>query len=279
VILVVGETGMVYGWNMDVNPGWDASGEWQWGIPQGHGGAYGNPDPASGFTGTNAYGYNLWGDYGPVMGEEYLTTEAIDCTGLTGVQLRYRRWLGVQGAGSDRAAVQVSADRAQWHTVWENGPGETADGDWVLRVADISGYADGQPQVWLRWVMGPSDDLREYCGWNLDDVEIWALGSFSVDPEQVPGSLEVVVSGANPAASSSSLHCSVPASGLLTVTVFDIAGREVRTVFQGHAPAGGLTIPLVLSDHAGNRLPAGVYPVVARMDGLSAVSRIVVLGR
>jgi C1A family cysteine protease len=279
VTLVVGETGMVYGWNMDGNPGWEASGDWEWGIPQGHGGAHGNTDPSSGFTGQCAYGYNHWGDYGPETGEQFLTTESIDCTGLTGVQLRFRRWLGVQGAGFDHAAVQVSTDQTQWHTVWENGSGETADADWSLRVADISGYADNQPQVWVRWVMGPTDGLWEYCGWNLDDVEIWALGSFSVDPGQIPGSLEVSVIGANPASTSSSLVCSVPVSGLLTVSVFDIAGREVRTVFHGNAPAGNLTIPFVLTDNTGNRLPAGVYPVLARMDGLTAVSRLVVLGR
>jgi hypothetical protein len=42
---------------------------------------------------------------------------------------------------------------------------------------DISGYADHQPTVYLRWVMGPTDGSVTYPGWNIDDVEIWAIGS------------------------------------------------------------------------------------------------------
>jgi len=65
---------------------------------------------------------------------------------------------------------------------------------------------------------------------------------------------------------------------MLTVEVYDISGRMVRTVFHGNAPTGGLNIPFSLTDSSGNRLPAGVYPVVARSGGLTAVTRLVVIG-
>jgi len=278
VVLVVGETGVVYGWNMDSNPGWTAQGDWQWGIPQGFGGAHGNHDPSGGYTGQNVYGYNLWGDYEPGMQAENLTTSALDCSGLTGTQLRFRRWLGVQDGSGDNALVQVSTDQSTWHTVWENGSVETDDLDWNLMVYDISQYADGQPQVWGRWGMGPSDSQWEYCGWNLDDVEVWAIGAYSVESGEPAEAFGIGFAGCNPAVTSTTFRCSLPASGMLTVEVYDISGRMVGTVYNGNAPTGDLNIPFSLTDFSGNRLPAGIYPVVARSGGMTAVTRLVVLG-
>jgi hypothetical protein len=278
VVLVVGETGAVYGWNMDSNPGWTAQGDWQWGIPQGFGGAHGNHDPSSGYAGSNVYGYNLWGDYSPGMQAENLTTGLIDCSGLTGTQLRFRRWLGAQGSAGDQALVQVSTDQSTWHSVWENGSVETSDLDWNLMVYDISQYADGQPQVWIRWVMGPSDSQWEYCGWNLDDVEIWAIGAYSVESGEPAEAFAIGFAGCNPAVTSTAFKCSLPVTGILTVEVYDISGRIVRTLYNGNAPTGDLSIPFSLTDSSGNRLPAGVYPVVARSGGQTAVTRLVVLG-
>ena len=40
-------------------------------------------------------------------------------------------------------------------------------------VYDISSVADNRPTVYLRWVMGTTDVSVTYCGWNIDDVEIW----------------------------------------------------------------------------------------------------------
>ncbi len=278
IVLVVGQTGVVYGWNMEDDPEWENDGGWEWGIPQGFGGAHGNHDPAAGFTGQCVYGYNLLGDYSPGMGEENLTTGAMDCSGLYGTQLRFQRWLGVEGNQSDNACILVSTDLQNWDTVWENGPGETADNDWNQMVFDISPFADDQPQVYLRWVMGASDPDWEYCGWNIDDVEIWALGAVSVESGEPSSVLGLCISGVNPALASTSFRCSLPAAGQLILQVYDISGRMINTVFNGNAPAGDVSIPFSLTDSSGNRLPAGVYPVVAHSAGQSAVTRLVVLG-
>ncbi|MCG6879420.1 MAG: hypothetical protein LJE96_09785, partial [Deltaproteobacteria bacterium] len=50
---------------------------------------------------------------------------------------------------------------------------------------DISSVADNQSTVYLRWTMGPTDDQYQYCGWNIDDVEIWAESC----PEDCSGSV------------------------------------------------------------------------------------------
>ncbi len=278
VVLIVGEAGVIYSWNMETDPGWSADPEWAWGVPEGLGGDHGNPDPESGYTGANVYGYNLQGDYAAGIDEKYLTTEAIDCSGLYGTQLRFQRWLGVEGNEFDHASIQVSADQESWFTVWQNGEDETTDGEWNSIVVDIAEHADAESQVWIRWVMGSTDAGWEYCGWNIDDVEIWAAGDLSIEEGEAVNCLSLGFSGVNPAMNSTSFTCTMPEDGLLTLQIHDISGRIVNTVYSGQVPSGELNIPFNLTDSSGRRLPAGVYPVLATAGGRTAVSRLVVLG-
>ncbi|MBN1550400.1 carboxypeptidase regulatory-like domain-containing protein [bacterium] len=167
-----------YSWNMDVNPGWTTQGQWEWGVPQGNDG-----DPSSGYTGSNVYGYNLAGDYGSNLPETYLTSTAIDCSNLMDVEVHYMRWLGVESSSYDHAAFQVSNNGSTWQTIWSHSGSSFTDPDWQPLTYDISSYADGHSTVYLRWVMGPTDYSVTYCGWNLDDIEIWA--SFAGPPPTV----------------------------------------------------------------------------------------------
>ena len=278
VVLVVGEAGIIYSWNMDTDPGWTADPQWEWGVPQGMGGSHGNPDPASGSTGDNVYGYNLAGDYEPYLSEKYLTTSAIDCSGLYGTQLRFQRWLGVEGNAYDHASVQISTDEETWFTIWQNDSEEITDGEWSSRIIDISGFADTESQVFIRWVMGTTDAGWEYCGWNIDDVEIWASGALGIGDGTPGDRLLLGFAGINPAVSSTTFRCTIPSQGMLTLQVHDITGRIVNTVFSGEVPSGDVNIPFNLTDSSGRRLPAGVYPVLASSSGQTAVSRLVVLG-
>jgi hypothetical protein len=158
------------------DPGWTGEGLWAWGQPTGDGGEHGYPDPTSGYSGDNVYGYNLAGDYEDSLPERHLTSTALDCSDLTSVELRFWRWLGVERAAYDHAYVRVSNDGVNWQTVWENAVDTgVEDSSWTLQAYDISAVADGQPTVFLRWTMGSTDGSWHYCGWNIDDVEIWAV--------------------------------------------------------------------------------------------------------
>ncbi len=158
-----------YEWTMDQDPGWTAQGQWEYGVPQGNDG-----DPSSGNTGDNVYGYNLAGDYANNMNETYLTTGAIDCGNLESVEVRFQRWLGVESSSYDHASFEVSVNGSSWVTVWEHNGGSFSDTSWLEQTFDISSQADGESTVYLRWVMGATDSSVTYCGWNIDDVEIWA---------------------------------------------------------------------------------------------------------
>ena len=279
VVLIVGNAGLIYSWNMNSDPGWDNDGLWAWGVPQGMGGSHGNPDPSSGFTGDNVYGYNLNGDYTSNMEEMHLTTGSIDCSNLYGTQLRFKRFLGVEGNEFDHASVQISSDGETWFSVWENGEEEITDSDWSSRIIDISSYADTQATIWIRWVMGTTDPGWEYCGWNLDDVEIWAAGALSVEEGETVQKLSLSLSGNNPAASSTAFTCRIPSAGILTLQIHDLTGRVLNTVFNGSVPGGDITIPFSLTDVRGEKLPTGIYPVMATCNGETSVTRLVVVHR
>ncbi|MCH8147332.1 MAG: S8 family serine peptidase, partial [Planctomycetes bacterium] len=162
-------------WNMNSNPGWTTQGQWAWGQPTGGGGAFGGPDPTSGATGSNVFGYNLNGDYANNLAEQHLTTGAIDCSNLTQVTVEFQRWLGVEQPLYDHAYFRISTNGSTWTTVWENSV-QVADVAWSLQSFDISAIADGQPTVFLRWTIGTTDSSWQFCGWNIDDVQIIASG-------------------------------------------------------------------------------------------------------
>ena len=182
VSLDVGVPVAVYSFPMDSDPGWSTEDQWAFGTPTGNGGEYGGPDPTSGHTGNYVYGYNLSGDYANYLPERHLTTTAIDCTDLSQVSLEFWRWLGVEQSAYDHAYVRVSNNGTSWTTVWQNGA-TISDSSWTQQECDISEVADGQPTVYLRWTMGTTDVSWRYCGWNIDDVEIWGINT----AEPVPG--------------------------------------------------------------------------------------------
>ncbi len=150
---------------MNTDPGWQRENQWEFGTPQGLAG-----DPTSGKTGTNVFGYNLSGVYPNNMSTYYLTTNAIDCSAYSTVILRYWRWLGVEAFALDNAGVMVSTDGINYNSVWFHTGPTVQDTAWSEQVFDITQFAAGQPTVYIRWHMGPTDSYVNYSGWNIDDV-------------------------------------------------------------------------------------------------------------
>jgi len=169
-LTVIGMPEVVYNFPLDTNPGWSTTGAWAFGHPTGAGSHL--KDPSNGHTGTNVYGYNLSGDYTNNLTPKYLTTTALDCSDLTDVELQFWRWLGVEV--NDHAGIDVSADGTTWVPVWSNTT-TISEGAWSHQTYSLAVTADHQPTVYLRWVLGPTDGSVTYPGWNIDDIEIWAL--------------------------------------------------------------------------------------------------------
>ncbi len=183
---------VVYSFPLDSDPGWQTEGLWAFGQPTGQGGQHGNPDPTSGYTGANVYGYNLNGDYENNLPETNLTTTAIDCSNLSFVSLRFHRWLNLEEGSYDHAYIRVSNDGVNWTDVWANENYITLEEDaWQEEQYGISSFADGQSTVFIRWTMGTTDNIWQYSGWNIDDVEILAVDHSAPLPGDLDGDGDV----------------------------------------------------------------------------------------
>ena len=268
VALQVGSIEVQYAWNMDTDPGWQREGLWDWGVPQGLGGEeFGSPDPTQGYTGANVLGYNLAGNYEAFLPEMSVTTGPLDCRNLLAVSLHYRRWLGVETSIYDHAYVRVSTDNVNWTNIWANG-GQVADSAWQLVEHDLSAIADGTETLYLRWVMGTTDEAWEFCGWNLDDIEIMGLhdgtvgiedpGDDGTPPPAAPTRL-AVRSWPNPFNPQTTIAFDVPRTQHVRVAVHDARGRRVRVLYDDQAEAGTERVIWDGTDERGGRLASGVY--------------------
>ncbi len=158
---------VVYNFPMNTDPGWTCEGQWAFGQPQGLLG-----DPASGHTGLYVYGYNLAGQYAASIPAYNLTTPALDLTGRTNVTLSFWRWLGVESSTYDHARVLASTDGTSWVELWSNPSSTMTETAWSYQSYALGSAFDNQATVYIRWVMGLTDTSGQYCGWNIDDVQL-----------------------------------------------------------------------------------------------------------
>ncbi|MCK4304467.1 MAG: T9SS type A sorting domain-containing protein [Candidatus Eisenbacteria sp.] len=262
VVLAVGPPTLAHEWTMDVDPGWATEGEWEFGAATAGGGAQGNPDPGYAHTGTNVYGYHIGGDYPNNLPERHLTSAEIDCTNLYSVKLKFWRWLGVEQPDYDHAYVRVSSDGVDWVTIWAN-PEEITDDAWIAQEFDISAIANNQPTVYLRWTMGETDSGWVYCGWNIDDVEIWGVervqGSGVEDWVEGMGGMHLERVRPNPFSPGGALHYTLSHAGQVRLTIFDAQGRQVAVLANGEQEAGHHAAAWNSRDDAGMLLRSGLY--------------------
>jgi len=278
VSIEVGERTLVYSWDMSSNPFWAAQPQWAWGTPTGGGGANGSPDPTSGHTGEKVFGYNLAGDYPNALAEKLLTTAAFNCEGIGGVQLRFWRWLGVEHPSADKAWVGVANDYANFTKVWENST-EITDSEWVQVSYDISAIADNRPTVSLRWGMGPTNGTNTYCGWNIDDIEIWAFSGATsgVNEDAVAERVTLLANFPNPFNPKTTIAYALPEAGHVTLRVYDVAGRLVRVLEDGEREAGAHSATWDGTDGAGLGVGSGVYFCRLETDGRVETRSMVLL--
>ncbi len=259
VILAIGESTLWHEWNFDTDPGWTTEADWAFGQPTGGGGEHGEPDPTSGYTGNNVYGYNLNGDYPNNLPEKHLTTEAIDCTNLYNVYLKYWRWLGVEQPLYDHAYLRISNDEESWYTIWQNEV-EITDSEWTQIEIDISDYADDQETVYLRWTMGETDSGWRYCGWNIDDVQIFGMEEFITHTENV---IEITPklfgNYPNPFNPSTTISYQLSKDSDVTLTIYNIKGQKVKTLVNETLPVGRYSIVWNGKDNNNKLTSSGIY--------------------
>jgi hypothetical protein len=183
----------------------------------------------------------------------------------------------VESPDYDHAYVRVSNDGADWVTVWENTE-EITDNSWTQMELDISAVADGEETVYLRWTMGETDPGWRYCGWNIDDIEIWALDLVlaGVDDEHVFAA-RLDPARPNPFNPVTTIAFALPEAGPARLAVYDVSGRLVAVLAEGVHEAGEHEAVWNGRDAAGRQLGSGVYFVRLETAGFVSTRKMVMV--
>lgn len=178
----------VFEYTMNSDPGWSTAGQWAFGTPTGDGGFNGNPDPDSGYTGSNVYGVNLSGDYdNSAVSPAYLTLGPLDLSSYENTVLSFARWLNNGTSSADSSAtVEVSNNNSTWTTIFTvESSLSSRDHEWHFLTYDVSSVADQQSTVYFRWGYTSNEDgdggWIPFSGWNIDDVRITGVGTEITD--------------------------------------------------------------------------------------------------
>ncbi|MCK4655094.1 MAG: T9SS type A sorting domain-containing protein, partial [Candidatus Cloacimonetes bacterium] len=277
VVLIIGEATLWNEWTFDTDPGWTIEEDWAFGQPTGNGGEHGEPDPTSGYTGNNVYGYNLNGDYPNNLPETHLTSTAIDCSNLYDVHLKFWRWLGVEQPQYDHAYVRVSNDGSNWTTIWEN-PEEITDDTWTQVDLDISDVADNQETVYLRWTMGETDSGWMYCGWNIDDVQIFAVEGFITHIDNIiENTTKLFGSYPNPFNPETTISYQLTADSKVSLSIYNVKGQKVNTLVNEILPAGEHSVIWNGKDSNGNQVSSGIYFYKLKAGDYQKVKKMLLL--
>ena len=161
--------------DLDIDPGWSATGSWEFGVPQGKGGGprRGFPDPTAGATGARVYGIALDGNHGSSTERQDLIAGPFDLRGWRAIQLSYHRWLNTDARRWVHASVAVSAGGDRWTTLWENGNENIEDDHWVRCTFDLDDSFDGAEKLLVRFRFQLRvSDAWQMSGWNVDDLRL-----------------------------------------------------------------------------------------------------------
>jgi len=163
----------------DNSAGWPLGSEWEIGpaIAGGTGSGGTFPDPGvdtSPTSDNHVAGMVIGGNITTLLhAVSYLTSPAIDTTGLASVQLSFQRWLNSDYRPYMDARVEVFNGSA-WVIVWQNGTsGVTQDNAWIPQAFNITAHSNALLRVRFGLGVGAGGAFS-VTGWNVDDVRIGA---------------------------------------------------------------------------------------------------------
>jgi C1A family cysteine protease len=266
VELIVGTPSVQTEWTLDSDPGWNCSGEWEFGEPQGLGGYSGwGKDPDSAYTGQYVYGYDLDGNgnYECPLPPTHLESTPIDCSRMLRTKVRFQRWLGADGWG--KGSISVSNDGVNYVLIWTSND-YIADNNWVQMEYDISEVADYQSTVYLRWTMECEGAMYPLGGWNIDDIRIIAIYDSAMitdiaddGRELMPAEFRLDQNYPNPFNPVTNISFHLARTSNVRLDIFNILGRKVVTLIDGRMQHGDHVVQWSGENSAGQPVASGVY--------------------
>jgi len=239
------------GWTHGAVSGTD---DWEIGVPAGRSGPVWT-DPGLAASGSRCAGTDLGGTsdgaYSP-WSESWLRSPVIDCTGFTGIRLRFQRWNSCDSP-ADRLELRIAG-----MPIWLSPFTQVLESGWTVFETWTS-IATNNPNVTIEFRIR-SAGTPEYGGWNIDDVELFSMNA----PVALPATLSLLPEQAQ--------------QGTPVTIGVSTMGSQPFLLAIGDS-AGPTLVPGIPALHAGGSLitlfqftdAAGAYSLTFPAPGASAV--------
>jgi len=98
-----------------------------------------------------------------------------------------------------------------------------------------------------------------------------------IDAHSLPSQYHLFQNFPNPFNPSTKIHYDIPAESMVAITVYDVQGRQIKTLVNEEKPAGSYAVRWDGSDHSGVQVGTGVYLARLTGDHYSSVVKMVYL--
>lgn len=146
---------------------------------------------------------------------------------------------------------------------------------WSKVEVDLSGLV-GAVQVRFRF---GSDGSGGGAGWTIDDIEVRGTDTTVDVDDETPRAVatRMLPAQPNPCDGRTLLELTVPAASAVQLSIYDAAGRHVRTLVESRAISGTESIVWDCMDDANRAMPSGVYYAVLETGSGRQTERIVLV--
>jgi hypothetical protein len=121
---------------------------------------------------------------------------------------------------------------------------------------------------------------KEYA-YRLSDVstqgEITVYASLSVKMDKLPETTEMKNAYPNPFNPQTYIAYNLSEDTDVSITVFDILGRQVRTIFNGRQLAGSYHVYWNATDETGNKVPSGGYIIQMKTEKTRQTQKVLLM--
>ncbi|MGQ0721280.1 MAG: proprotein convertase P-domain-containing protein [Candidatus Eiseniibacteriota bacterium] len=140
--------------------------------------------------------------------------------------------------------------------------GQPLDGTWQLKVADVVAQDIGTLNMW---------GVNDISGYDCDDAATTIVVS-----DAVPEAFGLEAAVPSPFRADTAIRFAVPGSGAqISLEVFDIGGRRVRTLASGFHAAGTHSVSWNGENDAGTKVSSGIYFYRLETQDFSSTKKVV----
>ena len=148
-------------------------------------------------------------------------------------------------------------------------------------VADAKGFGNNQKRAWEKLGNGTFVDV--FTSWTDLDVDIWIKAVLSVDTDVeennnvVPSNYVLYQNYPNPFNPSTNIKYALLQNSFVSIKVYDILGREVKTLVSSELPAGNHSIVWKGDDNNGHSVSSGTYIYRIHTDNFVQTKKMILM--